>query len=179
LIIKMLKQLLFKKEYLLVAASLILVLLCYQLAFKKTIEAWQLNKSLKTQLIQSTDVSYQPEYQERKNNNLEKIIKLYKVDTVDFRSNIISVISAIAAKENVKLIEVPTQELSYHTAHLIVQKLKLEGDYFSLIKALNLLQQTKGIGAVRATSFKETAPRSNNDMAKKLVVEVYLEIAAN
>jgi len=174
----MLKQLPLKKEYLLVAAAILLLLISYQLAFKKTIEAWQLNTGLKHQLAQSTDVSYQPGYLERKNANLSNILKLYKADTVDFRSNIIGTISAIAEKENVKLTGVPTQDPFYHTPQFIIQKLDFEGDYFALIKTLKQLQGAKGIGLVRAVTFKTSVINSSSDKAKKLLLEVYLEMAS-
>lgn len=98
----MLKQLPLKKEYLLIIATIVLLLLSYKLAFKATFEAWQINRALKTQLIQTNDLSYQPGYLERKNINLSKVINLYKADTVAFRNNSISNISVIAEKENVK-----------------------------------------------------------------------------
>jgi hypothetical protein len=172
----MLKQLPLKKEYWLVAATIIVLLLSYQLAFKKTLEAWQHNTSLKHQLAQSTDLSYQPEYQERKNNNLGKIVNLYKADTLNFRSNIISIISSIAEKENVKLTEVPTQDPLYRTPQFIIQKLNFEGDYFSLAKVLNELQRAKEIGVIRGAMYKMTALHLNANDSKKLVLEVYLEI---
>ncbi|HEY8782400.1 MAG TPA: hypothetical protein VIM16_12325 [Mucilaginibacter sp.] len=173
----MLKQIPVKKEYLLIAASIILLLLCYQLAFKKTIEAWQINKHLKTQIAQAADLSYQPAYLERKNNNLSKIISLYKTDTVIFRSNTISAIASIAEKENVKLSEVPLQDAMYHTDKLIIQKLDFEGDFFALTKVFNRLQATRGIGMVRSAAYKMTGLRAGNDDVKKLIFEVYLETA--
>jgi hypothetical protein len=171
----MLKQLPIKKEYLLIAASIVLLLLCYQFAFKRTIEAWQINKHLKAQLAQAADLSYQPAYLERKNNNLSKIIARYKTDTVAFRSNTISIISSIAEKENVKLSEVPLQDPLYHTDKFIVQKLNFEGSFFALTKVLNQLLATSGIGSVRAATYKVVGLRQGNDDAKKLVLEVYLE----
>jgi hypothetical protein len=171
----MLKQIPIKKEYLLIAASIVLLLLCYQLAFKKTIEAWQVNKQLKSQIAQAADLSYQPAYLERKNKNLSKIIALYKTDTVTFRSNTISVISSIAEKENVKLSEVPLQDPLYNADQFIIQKLNFEGSFFALTKVLNRLQITSGIGVVRATTYKVTGIRSGVDDVKKLVLEVYLE----
>jgi hypothetical protein len=171
----MLKQIPIKKEYLLIAASIVLLLLCYQLAFKKTIEAWQVNMQLKSQIAQAADLSYQPAYLERKNNNLSKIIALYKTDTVAFRSNTISVISSIAEKENVKLSEVPLQDPLYHADQFIIQKLNFEGSFFALTKVLNRLQATSGIGVVRAATYKVVGIRSGADDVKKLVLEVYLE----
>lgn len=171
----MLKQIPIKREYLLIAVSIVLLLLCYQLAFKKTIEAWQVNKQLKTQVAQAADLSYQPAYLERKNNNLSKIIALYKTDTIAFRSNTISVISSIAESENVKLSEVPLQDPIYHADQFIIQKLDFEGGFFALTKVLNQLQATNGVGVVRAATYKVTGTRSGVDDVRKLVLEVYLE----
>ena len=58
-----------------------------------------------------------------------------------------------------------------------IQKLNFEGDFFSLTKVLNQLQSTKGIGVPRAATFKVMGIRSNVDETKKLLLEVYLEIA--
>jgi hypothetical protein len=169
------KQFALKKEYLLIAAAIVLLLLGYQLALKKTIEAWQVNKRLKTQLTQAADLSYQPAYLERKNNNLTNIINRYKADTVAFRSNIISVISSIAEKENIKLSEVPVQDPLYHMDQFIIQKMDFEGTYFALTKVLKQLQGTTGVGLIRSVDYKVTGQRSNADEAKKLIMEVYLE----
>lgn len=154
-----------------------LLLLSYQLAFKNTITAWQTNSQLKKQLAQATDLSYQPDYLQRKNNNLNKVIELYRVDSNAFRNNSISKIAIIAEKENVKLSEVPLQDPFFHTEHLIIQKLELEGDYFSLIKTINNLQQTVGIGIIRSVTFTMVRGKSNIVADKKLVAEVCLEIA--
>jgi hypothetical protein len=161
----------------LIAGSIILLLLSYQLAFKKTIAAWQLNKQLKAQIAQASDLNYQPAYLERKNNNLSKIINLYKTDTVSFRSNIISTISSIAEKENVKLSEVPVQDPLFHTDKFIIQKLDFEGGFFALTKVLNQLQATNGIGRLRSLDYITIGVKSNSDEMRKLVLEVYLEIA--
>ena len=171
----MLKQLPFKKEYLLVAASFLLLLICYELAFKKTIEAWQLNHNLKQQLSQSTDISALPGYQERKNNNLGKIIELYKADTTEFRSKVINDISVIAEKENVKLTEVPGRDPFYLAPFLIIQRLQFEGDYFSLIKTLKDLTSAGKIGAVRSIDF-QFVNINQYSLNKKLEMTVFLGV---
>ena len=165
-----------KKEYLLIAATVIGLLVCYELAFKKTIAAWQLNSSLKSRLARSADLTYQPQYQERKNKNLDKIISLYKADTVNFRSNIIGIISTLAEKEDVKLSEVPTQDPLYHNDQFIIQKLNFEGDYFALLKVLKAIQSAGDIGIVRSVTIKTVMAASGSGQVKKLMMEVYLEI---
>jgi hypothetical protein len=175
----MLKQLPVKKEYLLVIAAVVLLLLCYRLAFKKTLEAWQINRELKAQLAQAGDLNYQPAYLERKNDNLTRIIARYKTDTAAFRSNSISLISAIAEKENVKLSEVPAQNPLYHSDRFSVQKLSFEGSFFALEKVLTHLQGLNGIGLVRSINFKTPEARSGSSQGRKLVLEVYLETPVN
>lgn len=171
----MLKQLPIKKQYLLIGATIALLFLSYQFAFKRTIEAWQINKNLKAQIARSSDLSLQPAYLERKSNNLNKILSLYKTDTVAFRSNIISTISLIAEKEGVKLSDVPLQNALYRSDKFIIQKLSFEGAYFSLVKVLNQLENSPGIGLVRSVAVKMQKVNSNRDGTGKITMDVYFE----
>ena len=171
----MLEKLPIKKEYLLVAATIVLLLASYRFAFKNTIEAWQTHSALIAKLNPSNDLSFQPQYMERKINNLNKTLELYKVDTAEFRNDIINTISSIAEKENVKLTEVPVQDVSYRADHFVVEKLGFEGDYFSLVRLAHDLQGTKNIGMVRSELWKISVVRSKTDEVKKITLEVYLE----
>lgn len=171
----MLKQLPIKKEYLFIAAVLILLSISYQLAFKKTLEAWQVNKQLKAQIAQASDLSIQPAYLDRKNNNLSKIIALYKTDTIAFRSNIISTISLIAQKGNVKLSNVPLEDPLFRNDNFRIQKLSFEGGYFDLLKVLDALNNYKNIGVTRAVLFRLVNSAPNNSENKKLTMELYVE----
>ncbi len=172
----MFKQLPVKKEYLFIVSVVVLLLISYQLAFKKTIEVWQINKQLNAQIAQASDLSTQPAYLDRKNANLSKIIGFYKTDTVAFRSNTINTISSITEKENVKLSEVPLQDPLYHNDKFIIQKLSFEGDFFALIKVIDQLQATKNIGEIRSCTFKTVVNKSTNRDVKQLFVEVYFMI---
>jgi hypothetical protein len=172
----MLKQLPFKKEYLLVVAALLLALVSYQLAFKKTIEASQLNSQLKKRLAQSTDVRYQPGYLERKNNNLSDLVSHFKADTIGLRNNILNTISTIAEKENVKVSEVPPLDPVYLTDKYVIQKLNLEGDYNGLEKVIYQIQSTAQIGFLRAVTFKIIQSPSLHGNLNKLTLEISLEL---
>jgi uncharacterized protein (UPF0333 family) len=164
-----------KKEYLLLAASLVMLVICYQLAFKKSIEAWHQHRQLQAQAAQTFSGNFQPGYSERKSANISKILNLYKADTVNFRSNIIGRISSIAEKENVKLAEVPADDPSLHNNKLIHQKLAFEGDYFSLVKTLNELQKTPEIGVVRSIDLKSAHSNDNEHGSKLPIMTVELE----
>jgi len=173
----MFKKIPVKNEYLLVAATLLLFLISYQLAFKKTIEYWQLNNGLKAKLAQSNNIAIQPEYLERKNANLNKLIGLYMADTSALRNNLINIISLLADKENVKLAEVPVQDVTNVSEHFIIERLHFEGDYFSLMRLSEKLQQENGIGIIRSESWKVNEINMSSNRIKKLSLEVLLEIS--
>ncbi len=173
----MLKRLPIKQEHLLFLGIVILIMISYHFAFKNTVVAWQINHQLKERIEQSADLSYQPDYLERKNRNLDKIIGLYKADTTAFRNKIINTIALIAEKQNVQLTAVPVEDVSYNTANFIIEKLAFEGDYFSLNKAVHELQTIRDIGIIRSASWKITGIKSNTDENKKLILEIYFVIA--
>jgi len=172
----MFKELPIKQIYFLPIAGIILLLLGYQLAFKHTLEALQINSTLTEKLTQSVAPGYQPDYLERKNNNLAHLLEIYKADTALLRSNIINTVATIAESEHVKLTGVPVQDVSFRADHFIIEKLEFEGDFFSLLKLSDKLQAAKGIGMVRSENWKKVADRSHNGEVKKLILSVYLEI---
>ena len=172
----MLKNIAVKKEYLLIAGTILLLFASYQLAFKKTIEAWQLNSSLEKELSQSNDIAIQPDYLERKDKNLDKLIGLYKADTTALRNNLINSVSLLADKENVKLSEVPVQDVANISDYFIIERLQFEGDYFSLMKLSGRLQQENGIGMIKSEILKVSEVNTSTGKLKRLGLEVMLEM---
>ncbi len=164
-----------KKNQLIITGTVLLVLASYQFAFKNTFEAWHANKKLKDQFAQTNDVSYQPNYLNRKAYNLNTIIETYKADTSTFRNNCINKVALVAVKENVKLSDVPAPNVSLNADRLMIQRISLEGSYFSLIKVLQSIQQSEGIGFVRSASVR--IMRSPGNVANRLMADVFLEIA--
>ena len=173
----MLKKIAVKNEYFLIAGTLLLLFLSYELAFKKTLEAWQLNSNLKSRLLQSNNIAVQPEYLKRKNTNLDKLIGLYKADTTVLRNNLINIVSLLANKENVKLSEVPVQDPANISEHFIIERLHFEGDYFSLMRLSEKLQKENNIGMVRSESWKVSELNTSSNKVKKLGLEMLLEIS--
>ncbi|MDB5124738.1 MAG: hypothetical protein JWP94_2867 [Mucilaginibacter sp.] len=171
----MLDKVLANRRYVLIAAGFMLLFACYELAFKKTLEAWHIRQQLRAQMAQSADLTYEPAYLERKNRNLGKILGLYKTDTAAFRSSIISTISSIAARDQVKLTEVPTTDALYRTPEFSIQKLTFQGDFFALTRLLYELQSTRGIGVIRSVDYKMSTDRVQNMRGRKTLMSVYLE----
>lgn len=80
----------------------------------------------------------------------------------------------MAEKENVKLSEVPTDNPELHKEKLIVEKLAFEGDYVPLLKTLNELEKTSGIGLVRSIDIKSVNHHSDEKSSKKLILTIQL-----
>jgi hypothetical protein len=162
--------------YISIATGLILAFASYQFAFKNTIVAWQINHQLKDSLNRFANITYQPDFLKRKNENLNQLLNKYKADTVTLRNNIINSIAIVADKMNVKLAGVPVEDKDFHTNYFIVEKLDFEGSYFDLCKMVNALQTTPNIGYIRSASWKVTKKRTADAEQKKLTLEIYLEV---
>lgn len=169
----MFKQISIKREYLLVAISILLLFLCYQLAIKKTIMAYQAHKDFVTKLDNSSNLNYQPDYLQRKSRNLDELLKKYELDSMAFRGDVLVVIAALAQRENVKLINIPVPDPSYNLPAFELQRLDFEGDYFSLLRLYNQFYYKKDIGVIRSLRFKKI--KSSPDAESKLVMEVLME----
>jgi hypothetical protein len=161
-------------KYLVIAGSIVLILICYQLAFKKTIEAYQSNRILKARLEQSSDLTYQPGYLNRKSKNLDLVLSRYQLDSASLRNNILSQVSKIAETEQVKLSGVPTDDPLLHTGQFIIQRVDFEGSYTGLIKTLNHVEshEVKSIARSLILKNKKTDRENPSD---KLVLNLFLE----
>lgn len=172
----MLKNLIYKKDYWLVAAAILLLVVCYQLAFKKTVEAYQTRNRLQAQVSQVSDVSYEPGYLERKAGNIDRILARYRMDTLALRGNALAQIAVIAERENVKLSEVPLQDPSFNTAHFIIQQLEFEGSYPALLKTFHDLENMANVGVPRSITIKTVSKNTGNKEDKKTVMDVLMEV---
>jgi hypothetical protein len=163
------------KKYGVIGGSLLLLILCFELAFKNSFEAYQTNQNLKAQLSQTSELSYQPGYLHRKEQNLDAILSHYRSDSSALRGNTIANLSRLAEKGNVKLSEVPVEDPVFHTDQYIIERLKFVGDFKSLVKTLDYWEVSEGMGISRSIVMKTL--KSDEPANQKIVMEVLLEIS--
>jgi len=173
----MFKNLTIKKDYLLVAGVVLLLIISYEVAIKRTVDAWRLHNRLTRQLAQTADLSYQPGYLERKKRNLDSIVRNFRVDTALMRSNVINTLSREAEKSGVKLSGVPDQDPSFSTAAFIVQQMEFKGDFFALLTLLNKLSHEKELGYIRTVRIRAPKPGVPGTDTRQLTMQLYIEIA--
>ncbi|WEA02080.1 hypothetical protein [Mucilaginibacter sp. SJ] len=172
----MLKYWPFKKNYLLVLAAVVMAVASYELAIKHTLEARALNKQYKEQLMQQHSVTEQPGYTDRKNANLDRIIALYRADTLNYRSNAIGSIALLAERNNVRLVGAPVPDKSYRTEKYLLQKLTFSGDFFSLLRLLHQLPSANGIGMIRSCSFRVPSRGESSEGPKSILLDLVFEV---
>lgn len=152
--------------------AVLLILLAYQLAVKRTWQAFMLNRELSGKLDTLGDLTYQPQYLNRKRTNLDRIINKYKIDSTVFQGRAIAEIAGLAEKENVTLTELPIKDAYLRSDKYLIQRLNFEGDYYSLIRFIQKIHTQKDVGVIRSLSVK----RMPDETTQKLGLEVYLQI---
>ena len=154
---------------------MLILLICYQMAIRKTVAAWRVNLDLKKERSQTTDISTSTTYLLRKHKNLEAIVHRYTEDSTTFRSDIISRVALIASKNNISVNSVPGAAANLQTPELGVEKLELQGRFFPLLTTLQAIEHGEHIGTVRSLKISKTRP-SASPTDEMLHMEVFLEV---
>lgn len=144
--------------------ALAAILLCWVLAFSKTFEAIKLNYSLSEQESQRNDISFNPVYTQRKLRALEGILKGYQVKEELWSNTLWMKASAAAAKQGATIdyTVLKVQERDTTLAGM-AQSLYCYGSFTQLVKVIDTLERTPGIGKLAALQLK--GPKDKGNMA--------------
>jgi len=156
----MFKQLTYpQKNRLLVPVTAVVFVLCWYLAFSKTFEALLIHRELTQQSSGAEDLSYNPAYQERKLAALQKIWKSYRVNKTEWGNELWMKTSALALRENVGIDYTQALPVTDTTAIGKTEIIYCYGDYVQLVKLIDTLERTPGIGIIAALQVK--APKKD------------------
>ncbi|WP_342333041.1 hypothetical protein [Pedobacter sp. FW305-3-2-15-E-R2A2] len=149
-----------QKNKLLLPSLGIGLLLSWFLAFSKTFDAITLHRKLNAESVQENDISFNPVYVQRKQAALDRILKGYQVgeewsDLLWMRG------SEIAAKQNVGIEYTAGKTVaeSDSTSVGLVQSLQFYGNFVQLVKLIDTLERSSGIGKISAMQIK--APKQD------------------
>ena len=165
------------KNYLLAGICLVLVLLCWQLAFKKTFAAVALNHELELKDQDKSAMAYNPNYLEQKHKVLGQLLSRYTVDSVAWKNDFWLAISRISELNRVNVEYNPGKlkllgDSSDVTAR---QNISFEGDYGNLVRLLDSLEKTKGIGLISSLGFR-TKKKQGFDALQKLYLDCSISV---
>jgi|GEM_PF-451954 len=152
-----------KKNKLLLPAFVAGLLLCWFLAFSKTFDAVKLNQKLRGDAEKESDISFNPTHVQEKLAALNLLLKSYKVSD-DWNDQLWMQSSAIAARQNVGVdftLDKPTEDVDTATVGKSqkAQSLYFYGGFIQLIKLVDTLERTRGIGKISALQIK--APKAD------------------
>jgi len=157
-----------QKNKLLLPSLGIGLLLSWFLAFSKTFDAIILHRKLNAEAVQENDVSFNPVYVQRKQAALDRILKGYQVgeewsDLLWMRG------SEIAAKQNVGIEYTAAKPLAERdsTSVGLVQSLQFYGNFVQLVKLIDTLERSFGIGKISAMQIKAPKQDFSSDSARK------------
>jgi hypothetical protein len=169
-----------QKNKFLTPGIVLLVIMCWFLAFNKTFEAIKVHYQLKdsSQLDHNNqDLSFNSNYTERKTQALSIILESYSVDKKHWNNDVWLTVSSLAASQKVAIdftitgphIEPDTNSIG------IKQRFSFYGDYISLVKLLNVLEHTSKIGRISDVEIKTHSKDVQSSLPDKCKLEINLQ----
>jgi hypothetical protein len=171
----MLKQISFvRKNKFLPPAAVVLLILCWVLAFDKTYEAIRINRELQSQMPGEEDIAYNPNHTERKLAALNKILKSYQINESDWSNQLWMRASAISAKYQVGIDYTLTKvSADKDTTQIgLAENLVCYGDYLQLVRIVDTLEKIQGIGRVSALQIKAPKEDATGERAKQCMMKI-------
>jgi len=150
-----------QKNKLLLPSTGIIIVLCWYLAFSKTVEAIRVNRQLTNQPVNTEDISFNQVYAKRKLVALDRILGSYRVNETQWSDQLWLRASAIAMKYGMGIdytMSRPVDEADTTTAG-DKETLYCYGNFLQLVKLIDTLEKLPSIGQISALQIK--APKAD------------------
>jgi hypothetical protein len=160
----MLKKISYKhKYYLLLAALVLLVVVMYALAVKKTITVIAEHNELAQQIELAANAPQQIVAVEAALKQMEQMV--VTENPMDFEQLLLEKVSGFCQKNSLTLIEFPQTTVSeYQDYQIYTNRIVLEGGFKKMVEFLYEAEQKYPIGKVVSVQFKRTKERRSNRM---------------
>lgn len=158
----MLKQLTYrKKNKLLIAIAIILFILSWKFAFKKTYDAFVLHQEFSVKAQDDNLLAFNPAYITEKSNILNKLLGKYTIDSAQWQNTFWLKASGAVSSADVKVIYQPEQKhVGDSTSALARQAISFEGNFKNLVLILDSLSKTTELGYLTAAQLRKVEQRS-------------------
>ncbi|PWG78040.1 hypothetical protein DDR33_24335 [Pararcticibacter amylolyticus] len=169
------------KNRLLTAGAVVLLLLSWPLALRKTKDAIRLNHELSLKSEQATDLSYNPGYLRDKNQMLDHLVSQYRADSAGWKDELWLKASGIASARGASVAYTPGQlrvQADTSSADILRQSISFGGDYRKLVSLLDTLEKVRETGFASSAKF-ETQKSRNVEESDKLYMKVVFEVIKN
>ena len=169
-----------KKNLLSIAGMVLCLYIAYVFSFRHTIAALQLNRQLKKEQGADQSLTNSSAQVSRKNNFYANAVKSYTVKKEDRENRLWQAVSGMALAQNVNINFNPkaqfiTDSLALQKG-LVTQQFAFKGDYFNLVKLLDTMGKSRGIGKIY--DLKLFTKKENADQQNKSQLKMELTLAA-
>lgn len=152
------------------------IVLCWYFAFSNTFEAIKLHSELKGQSAVAEDLSFNPVHTEKKLAALKDILKSYRINPSDWSNELWMKSSAMAMKQQVGIDYTRSKPVVEKdtTAVGAFETLYCYGHYIQLVKLIDTLERTSGIGKVSAIQIKAPKEETTGNRAGQAILRMEL-----
>jgi hypothetical protein len=168
------------KNKLLIAGAILLLLLSWLFAFTKTYHAITLNKKLKQVAVEKNNLAYNPEYLKKKLTAINNILDKYSVDSTEWKNEFWLNISSLASKQSLDVIYQPENNLTItdSASNKLKQSIQFRGNYHNLIRLLDTLEKSKGLGRIVSARFVKEKKEFNDKGDEKIILTTDFQAAS-
>ena len=172
------------KNRLLLAGAVVLALLSWNMAFRKTYDAIVFNEDLKQKVVTKSDLSINPHYLNQKHEVLNGALSAYTLDSAEWKNEFWLKVSRIASQKEVSVIYNPSvnKARSDSAGQVAKQEIAFKGDFKKLVTLLDSLEKMKGVGFISSSRFLKEKKQnmSESEMVElKALFGIIMEVGIN
>ena len=143
------------KNKILLGIGLLLLLIVYQLAIKKSIAAFSLNSSLKQQIEKAAGAPQKLALLEQQNLAYDAILANYKGNGSNTQQLLLSAVTGYCQENNLLLKEFPKSIFKQESEYLVeTNYFVLEGGFINTLRLIHHLEQKNRIGKIASVNYQ-------------------------
>ncbi|GAA3647426.1 hypothetical protein [Flavivirga jejuensis] len=144
------------KNILLLAGFLLVLVLCYQLSFSKTLDIKKEYHSLKAQEALFENTPKQVSLLKQKQKYYDSLLTKYQLNGSSVQNNLLKTINTFADNTNLKVVHfLEPHIINKNDLRINTYQFTLEGDYNHIIKLIHKLEQQTKFGEITNLHFEK------------------------
>lgn len=166
-----------RKNQLLILSMVIVLFIAWNLAFKNTFVAIELNNTLNSQNRDAQNLSYNASYMAEKSFLLDSIVSRYKVDSAGWKNSFWTNVSRSIASPDISVIYQPDDKYKDEESSSTIERqhITFDADYKKLVILLDSLQKKNEAGYISSVSFN-TTKKNRSEGAASVKMKVVFSV---
>lgn len=137
---------------------LLMGLVCWQLAFKKTWAAYGLYRQLTAVAAPAAELGISPGYTARRTQAMEQLYNRFEIDSATWKGQLWNACATLGPGQGLQVKAFPGWERDSLSGRPVLrQRIELSGPYFKLLTMQRQLDTTARIGRITALSYRRGA----------------------